>query len=325
MAGEKGLDYYLSNPDEMPEDIESLATSLSEAKETTEPEKEEAVVEGVAADAEVKPEAVEEVKEVEEAPLIETKSGKPAIPYAVLVSERGRRQAAEQAVESLRKEVEALSAKVEQGKAAASEPVDTEVQEDQLTKLADEFPEMGGAIKALMAKTRELETQLAVVAQHEDARKTQEQGRAASEVQEAIDANPVLRYWQAENPEMWSEAARLDDLLKANPANQSLTMSERFGKVVTAIEAIYGKAELPAAYQPAKAPDTSIEQVAAKAKAAVEKAGSFKPKTLSDMPGGATPPTSERERVEAMSTAELAGLMATMDPDQIAAYLAKAA
>ena len=322
MAGEKGLDYYLNNPDEMPEDIEALAQSMSEVKEPIEPEEEVAVEEGAAADAEVKPEVVEEV---EEAPLIETKSGKPAIPYAVLVSERGRRQAAEQAVESLRKEVEALSAKVEQGKAAVSEPGDTEVQEDHLANLANEFPEMGGAIKALMAKTRELETQLAVVAQQEDARKAQEQGRAANEVQEAIDASPVLRYWQAENPEMWGEAARLDDLIKANPANQSLTMSERFGKVVTAIEAIYGKAELPAAYQPAKPPDTSIEQVAAKAQAAVEKAGSFKPKTLSDMPGGATPPTSERERVETMSTAALADLMAKMDPDQLTAYLAKAA
>ena len=323
MAGEKGLDYYLSNPDEMPEDIEALAQSLSEVKETTEPEEVVAVEEGAPADAEAKPEVV---VEVEEAPLIETKSGKPTIPYAVLVSERERRHAAEQAVESLRKELDARSAVVEQGRApepAALSEVD--VVGEALAKAAEDFPELGGAISALAAKTRALEAQLATVAKYEEDRAAQEQNRSANEVQEAIDASPVLRYWQATNPEMWGEAARMDDLIKANPANQSLTLSERFDKVVVAIEAIYGKADLPAAYLPEKPPVAGIEHVAAKASAAVEKAGSFRPKTLSDMPGGATPPTSERERVEAMSTAALAGLMATMDPDQLAAYLAKAA
>ena len=114
-------------------------------------------------------------------------------------------------------------------------------------------------------------------------------------------------------------------MIKANPANQSQTLSERFEKVVVAIEALYGKADLPDAYKPEKAPDTSIEQVAAKAKAAVEKVGTFKPKTLSDMPGGTTPPTTERERIETMSPHELQRLMDSMDADQLAAFIAKAA
>lgn len=326
MAGEKGLDYYLNNPDEMPDDISALEAEMNSEAAPTEPEP--AVKESVSADAEVKPEVAEEPKAEEQA-VIETKQGKPVIPYAVLATERERRHAAEQAVESLRKELDALSAKVEQPGTQANEPESEAthdlLSEEKLAAMADEFPEIGNVLKALSAKTRALDDQLAKVSEFENARVEQEQKRLMDEVQEAIDSNPTLRYWQAENPQMWGEAVRLDEMIKANPANQSQTLSERFEKVVVAIEALYGKADLPDAYKPEKAPDTSIEQVAAKAKAAVEKVGTFKPKTLSDMPGGTTPPTTERERIETMSPHELQRLMDSMDADQLAAFIAKAA
>ena len=325
MAGEKGLDYYLNNPDEMPDDISALEAEMNSEAVPTEPEL--AVEESVSADAEVKTEVAEEKQEAEEPALIETKQGKPAIPYAVLVGERERRHAAEQAVESLRKELDLLSAKVDQSAANHEAVVPAEastLSEDSIEAMAQEFPEIGKVLKALSEKTRSLDEQLAKVAEAENARIDKEQKRAFDEVQEAIDANPTLRYWQTENPQLWGEAVKLDEMIKANPMSQSQTLSERFEKVVASIEAIYGKAELPDAYKPPKAPDTSIEQVAAKAKAAVEKVGSFKPKTLSDMPGGATPPTTERERIENMAPHELQRLMESMDADQMAAFIAKA-
>ena len=325
MAGEKGLDYYLNNPDEMPDDISALESEMNSEAAPTEPEL--AVEESVSADDEVKTEVVEEKQEAEEPALIETKQGKPAIPYAVLAGERERRHAAEQAVESLRKELDALSAKVNQSAtSSAVEQLETsDISDDSIEAMAEEFPEIGKVLKALSEKTRALDEQLAKVSEAENARIEIEKKRSFDEVQEAIDANPTLRYWQTENPQLWGEAVKLDEMIKANPMSQSQTLSERFEKVVASVEAIYGKAELPDAYKPAKAPDTSIEQVAAKAKAAVEKVGTFKPKTLSDMPGGTTPPTTERERIETMSPFELQRLMETMDPDQLASFIAKAA
>ena len=58
MAGEKGLDYYLNNPDEMPDDISALEAEMNSEAAPTEPEL--AVEESVSADAAVMTEVVEE-------------------------------------------------------------------------------------------------------------------------------------------------------------------------------------------------------------------------------------------------------------------------
>lgn len=327
MADEKGLDYYLANPDEVPEDINALAMAL----EGNPVEPVEAVEEDATAGVEAKTEEVEaeQGEEVEAAkdeppPLIETKQGKPAIPYSVLQGERERRQAAEQAAEQLRREIDALSSKLNGNPEKAEPEAEASTEADEIERLAEEFPEIGAVVKALAAKTKALETQLSQVAQVEQQRVDQEQRKAFNEVQEAIDSIPQLRYWQAENPQMWGEAARLDDVVKANPANQSLSLTERFEKVVNAMEALYGATELPEAYRPPPTqPAKQVEQqVAAKAP---KVASAYKPKMLADIPGGTTPSTSEADRVSAMSPVELERLMSTMDHDQLAAFIAKAA
>lgn len=322
MAEAKDLNYYLANPDEMPDNLNDVLLAEPEkAEANTEDVKKE---EGESSDTtEAKQEEVkaEEAQKQEEPPRLLSKNGKAEIPYQVLVSERERRAAAEKSVADLMQRLKDIEARVEAPEQKAEE-TKPDVTDETLQQISEDFPTIGKAIAALQAEVVSAKEKLKAVEEIEAQREATAETAARNTVQEAIDANPALRYWQAESQEMFERAVEMDNVLKADPRNRDLTLGQRFAKVVAAMEAVYGQTELPAGYKQDDAPRQDMNELTEKAKAVVKDAGTYKPKSLSDIPGG-SPPVSEDAKLEGMTPAQIAAMMQTMDNDQINAMLAK--
>ena len=311
---EKGLDYYLQNPDELPADpseIEALMSKQDEAPKTeevaqTEPEPEQT------------PEASEpETKEEASETVVLTKDGKRAIPYSVLASERDRRQAAEHAIADLQRQMQALQDQATG--AVQKQEVGAETNEDDLDAISEDFPQFKSVINSLKKHIGGLEQTVQELRERDQGRVAVEQKNVQDSVQAAIDANPVLSYWQEKDPEMFEVASNYDELIRNDPKMQSLSLEQRLEKVVKAVEVIHGPTQLPKEYQS----EMPADEAASLASKAIRNAGSRAPRTLSDMPGGMPPAQSEMERVEGMSTSALAAMMSKMTPDDLQAFLAK--
>lgn len=308
------------------EAIEKLMASMSE-----EPNEEVVENDGEPTSAEVKePEAVDEVAaEVEdESPEgIATKSGKGIIPYNVLATERERRQQAEQALQQMQQRLEALSQQAAGTRQAAAE---VQYSDEDLQQISEDFPAVGKLFGALQAKLAATEAQLQQIQQIEMQRVEAEQTVSRRSVNEAMDDNPALLYWRDQDPALFDEAIRIDEQLQANPRFSHLTLSDRFAKVVDAMEAIYGPTELPAEYQtrtvqaaPKGKPQLSAKEMEERAKEAVAKASNTgRPRTLSDIPGGVAP-ISDDQKMANMTAGELADMFSNKSPDEITALLAR--
>ena len=73
--------------------------------------------------------------------------------------------------------------------------------------------------------------------QSDDARKAkQEADRASETVQAAINRNETLRTWQMWNGHQWQRAKEVDGMMRSLPENASLSLDERFAKVVRFVE-----------------------------------------------------------------------------------------
>jgi len=317
MAEANTLEYYLANPEEMPDNLSELEASLNKEPE---PKEEDVKEESAPSDAEAKEEVkVEEAPE--EAPKLLSKNGKDEIPYQVLVSERERRAAAEKAAQDLRNQLAEIEARVKVGEQKQEAPRKEDAID--IDKLAEDFPEVGVAIKSLQAQVAEANQRLQAVVEIEQERQVREVQTARNRVQEAIDGNPVLSYWQNESPEMFNKAVQLDDALRQDSVTASLSMEQRFEKVVKAMTAIYGEPELPGNYKPAAPKTEDMNGLTEKAKEVVKKTESFKPRSLSDIPGGTPPASNERDKLQNMSQGQLAAMMHDMDADQINSLIAR--
>lgn len=328
MAG-KGIEHYLANPDEIPEDLSELSHLMdgestdpapaedkpTEPTSTPEPKKDETPA---PSSQEPKQEQAEEVP----APIA-SKDGKHTIPYAVLATEREKRMAAEKLVQDLNdrmRDIEAKMAAGENVKAEQQEVVDLMSEESTQDILAD-FP----SLKPLVEYTKKLEGQVTEfqkrfeqVERNERQRHEQEAARAAQEVRAEIDANPYLRYWEAKDQERWQAAVEADAQLRQMPINRNLSMRERFEKVVGVVDAIYGKTELPPEFKPAAPAKPDLTE---KVKEAIESAAPVKPKTIGEMPGGTPSKGDELEELLSRSSQELGAKLEAMSPDAIKALL----
>ncbi len=234
----------------------------------------------------------------------------------------------------------ALEAQAKAGNAPTQEQVaaatETGLSQDEIDQVAEDFPGVAKLLKGMSAQVEALNRQLDEVRQAEQRRNGVEQQRASNTVQEAIDANPVLTYWQQRDADMFAEAVKLDNQIKANPRMQGLSLDERFSKVVSSLEAMYGPTELPAEFQraapaaagkpAATAARVDPKQVAAAAQRAIESAqSSSSVRSLSDIPGGAPPETDEIGQLGLMSAADLGNKFMNMDPAAVMKILARAA
>lgn len=327
----KDLGYYMNNPDEIPEDlseIEKIAANEA-VTPTTEDETPEGEVKGEQTPPaeKVESEVASEVKteEGEKPAPIKSKDGKHEIPYSVLQSEREKRRAAEESLQELNNRLAELEKKVQTGDTTQqTEARQTEeiLADDDLAAIEEDFPQFGKLIKALKGQIGALETTVTDLRSKDEQRELVVSKSKGDEVQATIEANPTLLYWQNKDPEMFEVATKYDDMIRADVRNQSLTLEERFSKVVQAVEAVYGKTEVPEEYRKGIA-EPVTDEVREAAKKVISAAGSFRPKTLSDMPGGTPPAQTERERVENMSPEQLAKMMDKMSPEELSAFLAK--
>lgn len=255
-------------------------------------------------------------QKAEESPVL-ARDGKNTIPYEVLAKTREAKEAAEakaQAEAEARTQAEAklaeLQAKLESVKAGATEKAVTLTPEEQ-AEMQENFPAMAKMFASMQAELTRLQSN--ATAQQQTQQEVQ-QNEMAKTVQDHIDANPKLAFLQASDPDAWKRACDLDEQLRTNPATASLPMAERFTKAAAAYEAIYGAINLPAAPTKPAAPAKSVDDVLAKAGAAV-------PKSLSDLPGGSAVASSEVGNLENLSGAEIGNTLMKMSPQAREAYL----
>jgi hypothetical protein len=193
-----------------------------------------------------------------------------------------------------------------------------------------------GLKNLLVQQQGQIEDQAKVISRHDaDLRAGQEQAdrEVGQTVTEAIDAIPALAYLRdaADKDEkvfaMWNRVAKFDltarggyvgpdgreVFVQANkdPEYLKLSFAERFTKALAATEAAYGKVEVPASYQSKVAEKPKVEpkqqspeEIEKRAKEELEKAAK-KPLTLSDLPGGVLPATTERLDTSNMSVSEI--------------------
>lgn len=260
---------------------------------------------------------------------VATKDGKHVIPYSVLKSERERATRAEQLAQEMKERVEALEAMVKSGNQGAKDgesartdpqtPAASELSQEDLESLKEDFPTVYKAVMASLAKARALEAKLQPV--EESVRNAQEdQARSAAEtVQDAIDSVPKLAHIQANDPEAFELAKQFDATLRSQKAWANRSLAERFQKVSEMVEATMGPIEVPGAKPAATQP--SAEDLR---KAAIAKASSASkrdvPTSLSEFPAGQAPATDERAAAEQLSPLQLAEKFSRMSADEMDAY-----
>jgi hypothetical protein len=327
----KDLDYFLANPSEMPDDptsIEGIEDSgeppVGEPADTTTPTvdlRPQALEETPAPEPEpvaVTPEPAKPADPVEEKLPVETKDGKATIPYGVLAGEREKAREALAEAERLRQELAEANARP----AAEPEPVtpDPEVEEPDWEKMSGEYPEeVVNALKSSWQTAHAARADAQAARQEAERFKTAEESSVREDSQQAIDRNPTLVNWQANHPEAWEQARQVDNMLMGQEEWATKTLDERFAKMVEMVVAMNPNAPVVAS---APAEPTSAQTDAAAA-AALAKAGSTAPTSLSDVPGGIPPPQSTQEALENTSYTQLERNLLDMDPDKMEEYLSR--
>ena len=115
-----------------------------------------------------------------------------------------------------------------------------------------DFPEMA----ALMEGQNELLAKLEKAQQAPAVQQPQQVDESVTEIQDLIDARPLLSKWQAAGGVLWHEAVRIDDQLKSEPAWAEKSVAERFAEAERRVAAQVGieisepKKAAPPAAQP---------------------------------------------------------------------------
>lgn len=261
---------------------------------------------------------------------VATKDGKHVIPYSVLQSERNARSRAEQLAREAQERVTALEAQVNSanqgannGESARTNQGQTasDISDEDLEVLKEDFPTVYKAVMASMAAARALEAKLAPV---EESVRSQEAERAQSateSVQEAIDSVPKLAHIQATNPEAFALAQQFDNTLRGQAAWADCPLSERFAKVAEMVEATLGQIDLPGGQKTSQPSAEDLRKAAeAKARDNAKATRSNVPTSLSEFPAGQHAAQDEKEAAENLSALQLAEKFASMSPDQMDAY-----
>lgn len=276
--------------------------------------------------------ATEATTDEENAAGIATNNGKHVIPFSVLKSTRDRATRAEQLAAEAQNRVVELERQLQQGTSQGAkdgESARTEAQtsasdlsEEDLQALKEDFPTVYRAVMASMAAAKALETKLAPVEESVRSVEAERAQSTADAVQDAIDSVPKLAHIQASDPAAFDLARQFDATLKSQAAWSNKSLAERFAKVTEMVEAAIGPIELPGTPKPTAQLSAADLAKAAKAKAdaAVRATRSNVPTSLSEFPAGQHAAQDEREGAEQMSTLQLAEKFSSMTPDQMDAY-----
>lgn len=261
---------------------------------------------------------------------VATKDGKHVIPYSVLKSERDRATRAEQLANEMAEKVKALEALqagnqgAKDGESARTDPQQptvSDLSDEDLAALKEDFPTVYKAVMASMAAAERLASQLKPV--QETQRNTEaEQARTAQEaVQDAIDSVPKLAHIQASDKEAFELAKQFDATLRNQKAWVDKPLSERFAKITEMVEAALGPIELPAGKATSQPSAESLRKAAiAKAAQAAKASRTDVPTSLSEFPAGQNAAQDEREAADGMTPLQLAAKFSSMTPEQMDAY-----
>lgn len=304
------------NPEDFPSDMAGIQALIDESQDGTDASS--GVVDDKVADSKKEPEKSETPKadeKKEEPPVKQVPIGAVFQEREKTRREREARQAAEAKLAEVQEQINEL--KAGNAKESASDPG---LSDEQMELLREEFPAVAQALESQAKVLKDMQERFAEISKPKVAEPTS----IEQKVQQTIESIPELKYWQAEDPEMWDAVTQMDQMiLRANP---NLSMEERFQMAVEKMESIYGPTLLPPEYEKLKKPpkaDTPEPDVNKKAAEAVEKAGDFKPKTLSDLPGGEPPPSDEAATVANMSPVQIGNMLLNMSPEKQMDWLAK--
>lgn len=248
------------------------------------------------------------------------KDGKHVLPFSVLENTRAKNLELQELARQQAEEIERLKA----GKDA--NPDNAELfSEEMLTALEEEGPAMAAIAKTMRAQQEAIQKLTAEAEARRNAAEQAEQKKAATTVQEAIDANAALAEWQSaqsDSPEAqarWEHALKVDSMLRELPAWSNKPMSERFAEVQLRVQRDFGdEVTNPSADQ-----SKSAGKPASKTAAPSRRDRDDGPMTLSDLPGGIAPDSGSN--YDAMDTSALAIAMEKMSQAQIDAILMKVA
>lgn len=338
MTGTTELNHLSANPDDLPTDPEEIAKLLG-GGENNQDDTGASAPAGDSSNA--KPQGATETdgklkgepETQAEAEDVLAKDGKHVLPYAVLKDAREREQEARRVATEAQARVEELQRKLEDiqsGKPvveldkasdhnsdAVVQELDTAIKdlEGEVPQLAKVLSGFKSVVTQLQARVNEQNGVIQTVEADRKARAADHSRTLQEQVQDAIDSHPTLRYLDAAKGKddaamnRWNSIAALDETFRAvdkdgRPLHADylkLPLAERFAKCVKADIAMNGDIPIPAEYQ-------SSEAIQRAAQKAVEKAGSFKPNTLADLPGGEPPATNELnfETMDATQIGELA-------------------
>lgn len=336
-----GTEIDLTNLSDNPEDLAAAFAQLESGGDPSikEPEPKSEAVE---ADKTEKAEEAPDEKGKQEAESgqsgleddaigVATKLGKQVIPYSVLKNERERASRAESALNEMKERVSLLESMVKTGiegakpgesaRADQNQSQASDMSDEDLESLKEDFPTVYRALKAATARAEALEAKLAPVEESVRSSETERAQSAADTVQEAIDSVPKLAHIQAADADAFDMAKTFDAALRARPEWADRPLSERFAKVTEMVEAALGPIEIPGATKNT-ATKTGDLKAAAKAKAAqaTKTTRSDVPTSLSEFPAGQHAAQDEREEAETLSHLQLAEKFSSMSPDQMDAY-----
>lgn len=268
------------------------------------------------------------------------KDGKHVLPYSVLENTRAAKAELDSRVAALEGELKAL--KEGDPNAARQEELQKDI--DELQKLAEQVQEdygedMGAVMATIIKKTvglternaaLEKQIQEAAAARNES---PPDDGDERRQIQEAIDANPVVAEWQSRGDNTWYKRAvdTYNQALENNAEFAGLTVAERFERLPDMVGVIYGKdPELKAASTPkqeGKTPDETQGKADRKSKDAnADKAKGEEnervPFSSSDI-GGSADPGGKFGPLDDMSAAAMTSHFQNMDPKQLEAFLSR--
>lgn len=225
---------------------------------------------------------------------IASKDGKHIIPYEVLAAERAEAQRLKEELAQLRSasdERDKLQALLEKhGIAHADDP---QLNMEQIEQLAEDYPEVGGALVGIARRLQAMEAASAPI--------------AANPVLDALDATPDLKAWQASDPDRFTFAITVDDQLKLDPAFADKPLTERFAEAARRTKAAFGDTA-PASKVNAQPTAKEVDVI---------------PRSPSQVGQTVQAPTSQAERYQAMSQEQLMAEMSSMTPAQIEALLSE--
>lgn len=259
-------------------------------------------------DTDADPAPADEEPAEDEAPIptgIEAKDGEHVIPYDVLERERKEKAHIKVQLEASERLLAVRDRQLKRlGVAPEDLPENLQLTDEQLDALADDYPEIGLAIRGLVAKVARLEQPQS----HEAEPPSPSTGSDTDThpVLAAIHANEALKAWHESGGEQWNKAMDIDDQLRADPDWADKPLEARFQEVTRLTKAHFD------------------QQVKEKAKEAEQKLEEdVLPNSPSEMGSSSQHTPTKAEQLLNADASEMQSLMADMSMEEIDTLLAQ--